>query len=290
MTTHRKINALRLFFALPFTAGLQAQVSVGSLLPTEPAAFLQIKEYDATTPGDATADKGGLLLPRIEIKNITDVTVVQGATKEQKEALTGLLVYNVSAAGGIEEGVCEWNGSEWILLETESKTAGSKTKKAVVRSVAASLTEDNVPSVQIGVFEFRIKPPNSSSKKWEDMLPQMRIAQRPHPKIDVWYHIARFWDYNDPGDAAQSSVALQNINKDNPYVGYTYEAGNKTLGESAALGYNWVDLHDKTLKKEDMRYEVWLANLDQDHVYNVHFIYAVYSLGTPFYAVIATEY
>ena len=48
MTTYRKINALCLLFALLFPAGLQAQVSIGSLLPPEPAALLQIKEYDLT--------------------------------------------------------------------------------------------------------------------------------------------------------------------------------------------------------------------------------------------------
>jgi hypothetical protein len=279
MKTYRKINFLWLLSVLPFAAGLQAQVSVGSLLPSEQAAFLQIKEYNATIPGDATADKGGLLLPRVAITDVTDVTVVvPNANADQKAALTGLLVYNVGTTGNVEEGICEWNGSEWILLETESKTTGSNTKKAVTR-ISTQLTEKNTPKVQIGIFEFRMRPPDGTNIH---AMPQIQLAKKPDKSISVWYHIARFWDYNEPGDASGS-----NINGPPPYVGYTYEAKS---WEFEPKDYAWKVLHTGSLPKDDVRYEVWVADPTSDHVYNVHFIYAKHGLSMPFYAVIATEY
>jgi hypothetical protein len=291
MTTYRKINALCLLFALLFAAGLQAQVSIGSLLPPEPAALLQIKEYDATTPGGETADKGGVLLPRLYLNSVTDITVVANASAEQKAALTGLMVYNENKTGGMEEGICEWNGSEWILLETESKHSGSKTTKAVARLNANELTDNNVPLVNAGIFEFRIKPPTGNN--WKLMAPQMRLAQQVNQKISVWYHIARFWDYNASGNARTSTSGSSNphnSNEDPPKVGYTYEAEKKELGPSTTLAYNWTDLHTRPLKKDDTRFEVWVADPTSDHVYNVQFIYAVTGLSKPFCAVIVTEY
>ncbi|MDR1624310.1 MAG: hypothetical protein LBS04_04985 [Tannerellaceae bacterium] len=178
MKTYIKINALWLLLALPFAAGLQAQVSVGSLSPAGEAALLQIKEYEATAPGGATAN-GGLLLPRVELKGMSNITFIQSPTQEQKLNLTGLLVYNVNTSGGMEEGIYEWDGSSWGLLEIESKSA---------RTTTITKIDTNPTSVTVGNFEFRIDPTTKNS--------QCRLVASPGGLVYFYYDILGLWDGN----------------------------------------------------------------------------------------------
>ncbi|MDR1556281.1 MAG: hypothetical protein LBS88_04520 [Tannerellaceae bacterium] len=270
MKAYIKKTTLWLLFALPLAAGVQAQVSVGSLSPSEPAALLQIKEYDAPTgTGGVTANKGGFLLPRVALNSVSDVTVIPGATPNHKSDITGLLVYNVSTSGEMEEGIYEWDGTMWAQLETTSKTSGSSTLKSVKRSVAG-LSDGDAP-VEMGIFEFRIDP----------------LTKQPQYKFQsqgtlITYQIACFWDYNTAGDA--NTTNSYNVNATMPAVGYTYNSQYATGNDT------WQQFYNLNAPKADQRFEVWIADPANNYVYNVHFIYAQHGFTNPVYAVLVTQY
>jgi len=98
---------------------LQAQVTIGAGDPPEKAALLDIKTKDGGSTGDITSEGGGILLPRIKISDITDLSQFNGIsglnTDEQKERHKGLLVYNMqeNLANNIEKGIYVWNGDFW---------------------------------------------------------------------------------------------------------------------------------------------------------------------------------
>ncbi|MDR0750507.1 MAG: hypothetical protein LBF62_13190 [Tannerellaceae bacterium] len=193
MKTYIKINALWLLFALSPVAGLQAQVSVGSLLPAEKAALLQIKDYDAAVSGGATAN-GGLLLPRVELEGISDVTFIQSPNADQRLDLTGLLVYNVKTSGGMEKGIYEWDGSSWNLLEAESKHAGSVTTTKI---------EDASTPIAAGNFEFQIDPSTKRS--------QCRLTKVPSGNVTYYYNITGLWS-TDKYSYASSNISFTTTN------------------------------------------------------------------------------
>ncbi|MDR1937213.1 MAG: hypothetical protein LBQ73_01775 [Tannerellaceae bacterium] len=256
--------------ALLFVSGLQAQVVIGSSSPSEPAALLQIKEYNAPSgSGGETAKSGGLLLPRVDLKGLSDVTVIpSNAGDDKKKELAGLLVYNVNTSG-MEEGIYEWDGARWYLLEPISDVSGFSTRKKMLRG---SMTTANAPSLRMGIFEFRISPDPDALKK----KPQFRIAGALPAKTTFWLHVTRFWDYNE-------------INKPNmqvPQVGYTFDV---KMEEISTNDTGWHDIHSAQLAKEDQRYEVWLADPVNERLYAIEFLIFQSELK-PAYAILATEY
>lgn len=97
---------------------LNAQVTIGAGLEPEKAALLDLKTKDGGE-GLETTDSGGLLLPRVTIDNINELTVFLNSSdadyEEQKRRHTGLAVYNITPnhENNIEKGVYIWNGSRW---------------------------------------------------------------------------------------------------------------------------------------------------------------------------------
>ncbi len=121
---------------------LFSQVTIGSGLPPEKAALLEIKTKDATTalsPTDTTnitSELGGLGLPRVFLQNeftlepfikTTDVIWKDSVTTKVKERHTGLVVYNIKVAKDTEtdvkkkfvKGLYIWNGNRWCLIHEE---------------------------------------------------------------------------------------------------------------------------------------------------------------------------
>ncbi|MDR1981390.1 MAG: hypothetical protein LBQ39_07215 [Tannerellaceae bacterium] len=267
-----KRKTLWMLSALLLVSGVRAQVVIGSTLtPSEPAASLQIKEYDAPAgSGGATATKGGLLLPRVELKSLSDVTVIPAnAGKDKIVNLTGLLVYNVNTTD-MDEGIYEWDGTRWYLLEPVSEVSGSSSRKTMVRG---PFTELNAPALRMGIFEFRITPSTDALKR----IPQFRLLRDVPAATVFWYNIARFWDYNE-------------INKSNaaiPQVGYSFDVKGDTI--LPVDSRKWHNLHNAELKKENQRFEVWLTDPVHGHLYWVQFL-IFQSEIKPAYAILATEY
>jgi hypothetical protein len=261
MKTSIQRKASYILCALLLAAGLQAQVVIGSLGNPERAALLQIKDKEANPAGGATATTGGLLLPRVSLIHASDITVIStNVTTAKKEALTGLLVYNVNTSGELDEGIYEWDGSAWNLLETVSEIAGSSTQKSVVR--VATLAENNVPSVSMGIFQFSIDP---TTKR-----PRYKLTSDPLGSVTFWHNVTRNW------------VAS------NHTEGVSYDAMSKTFATSNYT--TWQYFHTPNPEQPDFRYDIWLVDHVNNHAYNVQVLGATTGLATPIHAVLVTEY
>jgi hypothetical protein len=257
MKTYIKINILWMLFALLFAAGLQAQVSIGSLTPAEPFALLQIKNHNANTPGGATVDNkgGGLLLPRVALNNTSDVTFIQKASIDQNLILTGMMVYNVNTSGALEEGIYEWDGSNWNLLEVESKNSGSKTTTEI---------KNTSTPISMGNFTFGMDAVTKN--------PQCKLTQQPNADVTFYYNIAGYW---------QMIIQEKKVTD----AGYNYD--NKSITFTTSNWDTWQDLI--TTGGDDKRYEIWFADSITNQVYNVQFI-NVTNLTNPLYMILITEY
>jgi hypothetical protein len=247
-----------IFLSLFFTAPLYAQVTIGSQTAPERAALLQIKEYEATPgTGAKTADKG-ILLPRVKLKSLSDITVITGDSLKAAD-LTGLLVYNVNPAG-MEVGFYAWSGQDWGILEIISEEEGSYTKKALVS--ASTLTDSNTPTVTLGRFTFRFSPNKEA---------QIKMNSQPSNTETTGFHICRFWD--DPKIPSTPS-------------GYAYDVGKIVFTTDKYS--EWKNFHSVAMAEE--RWEVWLADSYINKIYNIQFIIYAKDPLVPIYIVLVTEF
>ncbi|MDR1919756.1 MAG: hypothetical protein LBQ65_08950 [Tannerellaceae bacterium] len=273
MKTHTQRKICYLLFAFLLAAGLQAQVVIGSLEPAEAAALLQIKDSQAAVAGGATATKGGLLLPRVDLSHASQIRVISSDASEAKKAeLTGLLVYNVNTKGELDEGIYEWDGKMWNQLEIVSETSGSSTQKAVVR--ASELKEGHTPIVRMGIFEFRMNP---AGKDWKKVNPQYRLAVDTLGSLTFYHNVARHWDSGDAGTTSfgdSRGISYDALSRD-------FAPGDKST---------WQNFHTPELAKPDFRYDIWLVDHVNHHAYNVQVFRADTELSTPIHALLVTEY
>jgi hypothetical protein len=263
MKTNMKIQLILL--CLFFKAPLYAQVTIGSLATPDPAVLLQINEYEpASGSGAATAGKG-ILLPRVKLTapNMLNIANIAETDQDKKADLTGLLVYNVNASSGMEEGIYEWDGQEWAPLEILLEEDGAYTKKSLVRE--SKLTESNVPTVSIGRFSFRFSP---------DRKAQCKLNEAPSTATEsVGFHLGRFWDE-------------KNASKKD--VGYAYDSKNFTFTPSNFGWQNFRNAPNESMNRDE-RWEIWLADAVKDKIYNVQFI--IYTkVSIPTYIILVTEY
>jgi hypothetical protein len=137
----RKFIALALLLVAFIMSVLSAssQVTIGQNEAPEKYATLQIKDKVIDRTGDlstATAEKGGLLLPRVELKKkkellpFVDQTEVETdpQPEEYKKAKllhTGLVVYNLVESD--DEDLCiginQWDGEQWNCLQNKMGNA-----------------------------------------------------------------------------------------------------------------------------------------------------------------------
>jgi len=105
---------------------IRAQVTIGSVIPPEEGALLDIKTKE---PGadNATTDKngGGLLLPRVSLtggKNSLEPFYDNSVSGGTQKALryTGLVVYNQNTPTGLDDGFYSWDGAEWKPMESKA--------------------------------------------------------------------------------------------------------------------------------------------------------------------------
>jgi len=110
---------LFLWALLPFST-LYAQVTIGSDVAPSKAALLEVKTK-AADGNNVTSDKGGILLPRVELQRLNSllpfIADADLTVEDQKHA--GLMVYNITAvpAENIVRGFYVWDGSQWTSAE-----------------------------------------------------------------------------------------------------------------------------------------------------------------------------
>ncbi|MDR1624309.1 MAG: hypothetical protein LBS04_04980 [Tannerellaceae bacterium] len=230
---------------------LEAQMTIGHGATPAKAALLQLKDKEPA-PGTegATAETGGLLLPRVELNSLTDFSLPISLTGEQKEDHTGLLVYNVETSGGLAKGVYQWCGTEWKMLKKISKTEGASVKKEIYQGTAADATR----VISLGKFEFRMTGSGLNP------TPQFRLTGATatiHWQVNEYlYHV----DYPKP-------------------LFYLME---KTMTPNT-----WYNCLDALMNIE--RDEVWIADLDDDgSMYRVQFMVLGYTNFT--YVIVAQKY
>ncbi|MDR1501395.1 MAG: hypothetical protein LBT43_02935 [Prevotella sp.] len=106
------------------SAGLSAQVTIGSGIPPVKAALLDIKTQEADNE-NITSDSGGIVLPRVKLTNVNTLEPFIKTTDPEwsianqdktKKIHTGLMVYNLNtSSGGFKEGVYIWDGTAWRI-------------------------------------------------------------------------------------------------------------------------------------------------------------------------------
>lgn len=104
---------------------LSAQVTIGSGIPPEKGALLDLKQHQPTDKG-ITANMG-LLLPRVYLTETSELypmlkddpgyTAGDRPQKLREDVIhTGLCVYNTSQEGDFYPGVYVWDGEKWGLM------------------------------------------------------------------------------------------------------------------------------------------------------------------------------
>lgn len=130
---YQRIGTAILCLALLWASGVQAQVTIGSDEQPVKGALLDIKEQ-ATASDNVTATTGGLVLPRVKLKDTTtlepfiskdDLDWINHATTRIKDLHTGLTVYNLATTPPFRPGVYVWNGRQWTPANAISFDAGN---------------------------------------------------------------------------------------------------------------------------------------------------------------------
>jgi len=124
---YQRLIIIVLLLVISPSSSLWSQITIGSTAEPEKGALLQLKTNEAGNQPSVTTDKdgGGLLLPRVELKNKNDLFFISN-TNPQFGVIslrhTGLLVYNLkNTADGLKPGMHTWNGTEWIPAANEKK-------------------------------------------------------------------------------------------------------------------------------------------------------------------------
>lgn len=94
-----------------------SQVTIGSAIPPNRGALLDLKEFEPKINNENSTK--GLMLPRVSLKDISSLEGIEGAEFAAKDLYTGLIVYNVldNAICGLGVGLYVWDGNKWESLD-----------------------------------------------------------------------------------------------------------------------------------------------------------------------------
>lgn len=126
-----KKNIIVIFFILLglYTNPVVAQVTIGTNIPPQKSALIELKEYEPTTD-NVTATKG-FVMPRVKLISRTSLSPIISDTEvtaEDKKNNAGLQVYHVGGSN-MKEGTKVWDGTRWSDLDNsiiEAKNGLSK--------------------------------------------------------------------------------------------------------------------------------------------------------------------
>ncbi|MDU1890431.1 MAG: hypothetical protein E6767_07040 [Dysgonomonas sp.] len=114
MRLHASFTQLFLVFILAvitsFPLSICGQVTIGSNQEVNKASLLDLKETNGVINS-----KGGLMLPRVNLKGVNILTPDGGAYTE-KDIHIGLFVYNLTNKKELCEGPYIWKGEKWQRL------------------------------------------------------------------------------------------------------------------------------------------------------------------------------
>ncbi|MBK5721566.1 hypothetical protein JGH11_11860 [Dysgonomonas sp. Marseille-P4677] len=157
------ISAIFLSFQI---LNIKAQVTIGSGLPPEKGALLDIKEKKADLDAGnlETAISGGLLMPRVHLLDtkslapLIDSSFILNNVNEYtrlKQTHTGLMVYNltISTSKNLSQGLYKWDGTAWNMIVDEKSLANAmeQLKNLVHPQPAAFMLNNNITNFLSGV-------------------------------------------------------------------------------------------------------------------------------------------
>ncbi|MDR1884593.1 MAG: hypothetical protein LBR26_17740 [Prevotella sp.] len=233
-----------------FSFNLNAQVTIGLVNSPEEAALLQLKDQQPL-PGskEATATTGGLLLPRVELNGTDDFTLIPTITLEQGKDHRGLLVYNVREEASLElkKGVYQWDGEKWKMLNKITKTEGSTAAKVMYQAKEPDANQ----TLTLGIFEFRITMASTPANSYS---PQFRRI----PGSNAATH---YWQVNEYYDQIVGTDAT------------TITGSRFILKIYSGNANDWTNCHDAIRYLYPERNEMWLADLENDNIYQVQFMF-----------------
>jgi hypothetical protein len=123
----------------------QSQVTIGGLTEPQAGAILDLN----------STVKGGLLLPHVDLPDLTQIPAVgfAGITEAQdtNDALAGTIVYNTNTITGV--GLCIWDGNNWIRINTSSLASvkaenGVSTSDGETVKLGGDLTEATIINLE----------------------------------------------------------------------------------------------------------------------------------------------
>ncbi|GAB6007418.1 fibrobacter succinogenes major paralogous domain-containing protein [Dysgonomonas reticulitermitis] len=157
---------------------LQAQITIGSGIESQKAALLDLKTRQGTAaitavtdPDNVSSDKG-LLLPRVQLENIStlepfipdDDPDFIANTGNLKERLAGLMVYNITLDGTIYPAVYTWNGAQWRTSQANAAVPFYIEKDGQPKKFA--FYETGEPTTIMSPLEFRVVGPGDWTYRW----------------------------------------------------------------------------------------------------------------------------
>lgn len=205
---------------------IDAQVTIGSDIPPEKAAILDIKSQNGGI-GNKSSLSGGLLLPRVEIDTVTNINIFQGVTgidnDEQKKRHIGLTVYNLKNdhAKNIEEGIYVWTGNRW-----EKSTFRHRINFFYMPSIKVPATTPG-PQAEIDLYEEykkQFKTPSVKNPSAPATIPFFVNS------TDLYYYITDF----DKTVFKANSMSISNDGK------FNYEIENPSIDGSSYINIVFV--------------------------------------------------
>ncbi len=171
--TFRCILILGVFFL--FTQQTLAQVTIGSKLPPNSDALLDLQQEGET--------KGGLLLPRVALKHTTSFAPMSAHTQ-------GMTVYNTAKDGDVTPGFYYNNGSKWMKLFSAEDSFFYMPSTVLP-------TDENDPSFAGGTFTVNLY--DSYSKQFGLSTTNIAVSDNTaklpvYAKGDLYYFVTYFDD------------------------------------------------------------------------------------------------
>ena len=117
------VSILSVFLILNLLSQVKAQVTIGSDKSPSKGALLELSNKETSTQDNSNATKG-LGLPRVALENSKELYPMlkgdpvydgadEGLKQKEKEAYSGLVVYNVADKDDLCPGVYIWEGVNW---------------------------------------------------------------------------------------------------------------------------------------------------------------------------------
>lgn len=191
-----------LFILLVYNTAIQAQVTIGSQESPAKGALLDLKEQPVAGT-EITAYKG-LLLPRVRLENISELTPLVATTEtnytDLKLTHKGLTVYNVNPieSQNLTQGVYTWDGTRW------QKAVGERGPRDFfyMPSIPISTTTNGTFTLDLyNLYKTQFVTPKVKSTGAPASIPYFANA------TDIYYYVS---DY-DPAVFSNISISASGV-------------------------------------------------------------------------------